>query len=386
MDDVMDSVTLEAGQRWRYKDDGGALGGLIRLLTHKDPSHGWVAHGCPRNLLGDDYLRKAATLIAPTPAVGQRWRLNGGTPIILTQQGMDMLVQEQGCTGWHKSASTPVELAIWLLEQGAEYVGGTEAQGATPSGTAIRTSWAAGESPSWFLGGSALPAPAYLESCSWPSERCGFSASPSRVPALPNLPHEVPELYDGMRIRTCSTVYRISTEDAGVTWRMLYRGEPGSRKFSLDEARAMFRSGEWAWVPTSGERERATASLANAAPSQLHHIRALGAAVNAVLLPSTVADGRRSVDFACRQLRGEPFAEAIRAVLVAMVEVPHSPAVIASVIDGCRAWEDERSRVAPGRRELTKEQQLACETAAKRHIWTTNGGAVYERARLMCRS
>jgi hypothetical protein len=393
----MSDVKVEAGQRWRYKTTSGALVGRERLLLGQDNGQ-WRIHGTQETGMDEAYIRICCALVAPTPAAWQRWRLkNCRYADVASSDGL--LYMAVLGDAYSPAKYTPIELAIWLLEQDAEYVGGPEAQEATPSGTAIKTSRAGSESTSWFLGGSALPAPSYaMEAWPWPprsapwsSERCSFSASPSRTPAPPSLPHEVPELYDGMRIRTCSTIYRLSTEDAGATWRLLYRGRPGSRRFSSDEARDRLRSGNWIWAPTSGERERATA-LAPAAPSQLHHLRALGEAVAALYRPARTRYPGDVAEAALREQRGVPFKAAMRAVMFATFpDEPPTPAQAMGVIAGCLAWEEERGRVAPGRRQLTPEQRYACEEHARSAIapggvWWPDTGDTYERARPLCRT
>lgn len=99
---------------------------------------------------------------------------------------------------------------------------------------------------------------------------------------------------------------------------------------------------------------------------------------------------RRAIDETVRGLRDQPFAAAIQAVLVSACtegkagERILSRADIDSMVAACRAWEDCRGKVAPGRRTLTPEQAAKCwEAATKVGLWLGGSGEVYERARSM---
>lgn len=106
------------------------------------------------------------------------------------------------------------------------------------------------------------------------------------------------------------------------------------------------------------------------------------------------AASRRAIDEAVAGLRGQPFAKAIQAVLVAASDDRTlSRDEISVAIAACQAWEQRRGEVAPGRRALTEDQALRCRAAAFLAIGRTMRGqcdaesiidacaSTYERAR-----
>jgi hypothetical protein len=103
----------------------------------------------------------------------------------------------------------------------------------------------------------------------------------------------------------------------------------------------------------------------------------------------TREDSRRAVDAAVAKLRGEPFARAIQAVLVAAADLADpTRQEIDAIVAGCQAWEERRSQVAPGRRALTDAQRASCTASANdamrkagRPYVSNHMGDIYERAR-----
>lgn len=111
---------------------------------------------------------------------------------------------------------------------------------------------------------------------------------------------------------------------------------------------------------------------------------ALANAVADIFATPDLATSRRYIDMAIASVRGEPFAHAVAAVLVAASEVPLSAHTIAGIVRGARSHERRRSEVAPGRRELTDAQLSKCSAAAfydADGCWDERLSRIYERAR-----
>jgi hypothetical protein len=191
-------------------------------------------------------------------------------------------------------------------------------------------------------------------------------------------PHGVvPELRAGMVVRRSKErdirFGRVTCVDAQyVVVRWTGIDEPAVH--SISHAQRCIADGRWRIVTTD------VAPLAS-----------IAYAVAAIFTQPDRATSRRYVDIACAQLRGEPFAEAVRAVLVAASESKPSmsPHDIASIIQCCRAHERRRETIAPGRRVLTDEQLDRCVDTvwnANPTGWCTAYARVYERARPSCRT
>lgn len=113
-------------------------------------------------------------------------------------------------------------------------------------------------------------------------------------------------------------------------------------------------------------------------------LASLANVVAAIFTRPDLATSRRFIDQAIASLRGEPFAAAIGAALVAAGDVPLSPHQIAAIVRGARANEQRRGEVAPARRTLTEEQFSECcvaAIAASCGEWYVRLSHVYERAR-----
>jgi hypothetical protein len=165
----------------------------------------------------------------------------------------------------------------------------------------------------------------------------------------------------------------------------------GERSFGVvveaDGPRVFVRwSGES--IPVMCHRENPTEARAigcwRIVTPDVRPLASLANAVAAVFARPDIATSRRFIDQAIARLRGEPFAAAVAAALVAAGDAPLSPHQIAALVRGARAHEARRSEVAPARRTLTDGQLRECFTAGMRASggeWYVRLSHVYERAR-----
>jgi hypothetical protein len=165
----------------------------------------------------------------------------------------------------------------------------------------------------------------------------------------------------------------------------------GERSFGVvveaDGPRVFVRwSGES--IPVMCHRENPTEARAigrwRIVTPDVRPLASLANAVAAVFARPDLTTSRRYIDQAIARLRGEPFAAAVAAALVAAGDAPLSPHQIAALVRGARAHEARRSEVAPARRTLTDGQLRECFTAGMRASggeWYVRLSHVYERAR-----
>lgn len=183
--------------------------------------------------------------------------------------------------------------------------------------------------------------------------------------------HGVPVLRAGMVVhhdgRGACGAFGCITEVSAHEVRVRWPGSDDTYPYIKSTAETKLRRGTWRIVTPD---LRPLASLANA--------------VAAVFARPDLATSRRYIDQAIASLRGEPFAAAVAAALVASGDHPLSPHQIAALVRGARAHEARRSEVAPARRTLTAEQLSECFTAGMRASegeWYARLSHVYERAR-----
>jgi hypothetical protein len=128
-------------------------------------------------------------------------------------------------------------------------------------------------------------------------------------------------------------------------------------------------------------------------------LASLANAVAAIFAPCDRATSRRYVDIALAQLRGEPFADAIRAALVGASEQTNlTPFEIAACVAALRHWEarrpferdlaalqrrnGDRTRGGPWNRLQVECRDLLCRTLGYAPDWNFDGiFFLYERAR-----
>jgi hypothetical protein len=194
----------------------------------------------------------------------------------------------------------------------------------------------------------------------------------------------------GDDLRNLAELYGVPVLRAGVVVRAEDTAS-GERSFGVvveaDGPRVFVRwSGES--IPVMCHRENPTEARAigrwRIVTPDVRPLASLANAVAAVFARPDIATSRRFIDLAVRGLRGEPFAAAVAAALVAAGDAPLSPHQIAALVRGARAHEARRSEVAPARRTLTPEQLSECFTAGMRASqgeWFVRLSHVYERAR-----
>lgn len=178
----------------------------------------------------------------------------------------------------------------------------------------------------------------------------------------------VPALSAGMLVRRSvenliGLVTSLGHDPVIVKW----HGDDKVTRYDLSTVRAYITSGHWHIVTPD------VAPLAS-----------LARAVAAIFERADLATSRRHIDTAIATLRGEPFARAIAAALVAASDHALAPFQIAALVRGARAYERRRSEVAPGIRSLTAGQFDACWAAAhyeSESQWSRRLSEVYERAR-----
>lgn len=180
-------------------------------------------------------------------------------------------------------------------------------------------------------------------------------------------------LREGMIVRRepCELLKRVAwgrvISVTATTLQMHWLGDSGPWKYGPRDVADFLRSGRWRIVDPD-----------------VHPLASLAAAVAAIFTRPDIATSRRYIDQAIRSLRGEPFAAAVTASLVAAGDDPLSPHQIAALVRGARAHEARRSVVASARRVLTDGQLCECFTAARDASggeWHLRLSQVYERAR-----
>jgi hypothetical protein len=164
-----------------------------------------------------------------------------------------------------------------------------------------------------------------------------------------------------------------SMGDATIVIRWM--GSSGPAGYHLPLARRALAEGRWTIVD-----------------SDVRPLAALAEAVAAVFATPNRETSRRYVDIAVRGLRGESFAAAVQAVLVAACErrdrwssAERSPFEISMLIAGAREHERQRGIVAPGVRSLNDAQLhavcLAVAKCGRCVAWDIDLARIYERAR-----
>lgn len=435
---------FEAGQVWEYQADG--LRGQRRILAERGKVAGDWTCACG-STTAEDLLREDARLIAPAPKPGQRWGSAVGNVWINACIETPLGVYGSVTTGFLFKGSV-VTTARWLLEHGYQHV--VEEKPRTlqdgdvvrceehrSTGRVFRPSTALhGDfDVRWTADGKSEEPPVdYTDTDASSMLEDGTWTVLSQAPAKPRV-----ELRDGMRVAL--DVGGITGELRRTTsgkWHSAW-SDGDEDHFSDSEVVRCIESGRWAVVeeaPKMAVRLRDGMRIANGQdlvgtlilsddgwcpkwdkfpmglPCSAEEVGLFFAnkiwtvvddapsAPVAAPAPAPVWDraaSRRAVDAAVAKLRGEPFAEAVRAVLVALSGDTDRHGLTATEIDaaivGCQAWEKRRAEVPFPNRVLNKGEALRCRMAAvsvvgnmtKRPMFTAAVGdaleSLYERAR-----
>lgn len=349
----MDEVEFEAGQRW---SDGTSV-----LLCEKYAEKSWYCSD--GSIVTEDQLCKHFHLFAPAPKPWQRWS-NGSTTVriadhygglaVVGPDGRDLTVEEW-CDG------SVVSVARWLQEHGYKTGGARQFDGTWPlfsepakPRVELRDGMRVRHVASDIVG-TLRAIESGLWRMTWHAES-GDHVGPSRSQAyvleqiedgfwivVEEAPKPAVRLRDGMRIMD-STDGRdrkatLALEgDSRVVLTFNGLGGTYTSSTSVDDAIARIEKGWWVVLDDAPSVETP------AAPPVWDR-----------------AASRRAVDEAVARLRGEPFAEAVRAALVDASECGTlTQQEILAVAACCMEWERRRGEVAPGRRELTESQRTAC--------------------------